>query len=151
MSVHTYYWGDWHRDSVLGPERAARISPAQSALERGIVYTSHNDAPVTPPNSRMILYSQVNRMTRSGRVLGPDQRVTARQALEAITVSAARQLFEEERKGSIEPGKLADLVIVDRNPLTVPAGELKELQVLETIKEGETVWRRDAEATTAAR
>ncbi|WP_405241390.1 amidohydrolase [Lentisalinibacter salinarum] len=151
MSVHTFYWGDWHRDSVLGPERAARISPARSALERGIVYTSHNDAPVTPPNSRMILYSQVNRLTRSGQVLGAEQRVTARQALEAITSSAARQLFEEERKGTIEPGKLADLVIVDRNPLTIPPEELMELAVLETIKEGETIWRRGAETATAAR
>lgn len=151
MSVHTFYWGDWHRDSVLGPERAARISPARSALERGIVYTSHNDAPVTPPNSRMILYSQVNRLTRSGRVLGPEQRVTARQALEAITSSAARQLFEEARKGTIEAGKLADLVIVDRNPLTIPPEELMELTVLETLKEGETIWRRGAATATAAR
>ena len=143
MSVHTFYWGDWHRDSVLGPERAARISPAKSALERGIVYTSHNDAPVTPPNSRMILNSQVNRLTRSGRVLGPDQRVTARQALEAITVSAARQLFEEERKGSIEPGKLADLVIVDRNPLRIEPEALADIRVLETIKEGRTIWRNE--------
>jgi len=151
MSVHTFYWGDWHRDSVLGPGRAARISPARSALERGIVYTSHNDAPVTPPNSRMILYSQVNRLTRSGRVLGPEQRVTARQALEAITSSAARQLFEEARKGTIEAGKLADLVIVDRNPLTIPPEELMELTVLETIKEGETIWRQESAAATAAR
>lgn len=143
MTVHTFYWGDWHRDSVLGPERAARISPHRDALSRGMVVTSHNDAPVTLPNSRMILFSQVNRTTRSGAVLGPGQRVSTMEALRAITIHAAYQHFEEDRKGSLEPGKLADLVILDRNPLTIAPEALLGLEVVETIKEGATIFRAE--------
>jgi predicted amidohydrolase YtcJ len=142
FGMHTFYWGDWHRDSVLGPERAAFISPARAALERDLRYTQHHDAPVALPNSLAILATQVNRTTRSGQVLGPDQRVSAYDALRSITVNAAYQFFEEDRKGSIEAGKLADFVILDRNPLAVAPPALWDLQVLETIKEGETVYRR---------
>jgi predicted amidohydrolase YtcJ len=145
MTVHTFYWGDWHRDSVLGPERAARISPQKSALDRGMMFTSHNDAPVTLPNSQMILYSQVNRLTRSEQILGPDQRVGAMDAIRAITRNAAFQLFEEDRKGTLEVGKLADFVILDRNPLTIAPTELLNLKVLQTIKEGKAVYRADEE------
>jgi predicted amidohydrolase YtcJ len=143
FGMHTFYWGDWHRESVLGPERAAFISPAKAALDRGIVYTQHHDAPVALPNSIAILATQVNRTTRSGSVLGPDQRVSAMDAIRSITVNAAYQYFEDKHKGSIEPGKLADLVILDANPLAVAPEELWDLEVVETIKEGETVYRKD--------
>jgi predicted amidohydrolase YtcJ len=142
FGMHTFYWGDWHRDSVLGPERAAFISPAKAALDRGIVYTQHHDAPVALPSSVAILATQVNRTTRSGAVLGPDQRVSAWDALRSITINAAYQFFEEDRKGSIEEGKLADFVILDRDPLEIAPEELWDLIVLETIKEGKTVYRR---------
>ena len=142
FGMHTFYWGDWHRDSVLGPERAAFISPAKAALDRGLVYTQHHDAPVALPSSIAILATQVNRTTRSGEVLGPDQRVSSLDAIRSVTINAAYQYFEEGSKGSIEPGKLADLVILDRNPLGVDPGELFDLQVLETIKEGETIYTR---------
>lgn len=138
MSVHTFYWGDWHRDSVLGPDRAAGISPARSALERGLLYTNHNDAPVTLPNAQMILSSQVGRLTRSGQVLGEGERVTPLDALRSITVHAARQMFEEERRGTIEVGKVADFVVLDRDPRALSALELRGLKVLETIKDGVT-------------
>ncbi len=141
FGMHTYYWGDWHRDSVLGPERASRISPAASALKRGIPFTQHHDAPVALPSSIMILFSQVNRVTRSGQALGPDQRVSAMDAIRSITINAAYQSFEERTKGSIEPGKLADLVILDRNPLTVDPMTIKDIRVVETIKEGRTIYR----------
>ena len=141
FGIHTYYWGDWHRDSVLGPERAARISPAASALKRGMIYTQHHDAPVVPPSSIMILACQVNRTTRSGQVLGPEQRVSVMDALKSITINAAYQYFEEKTKGSLEPGKLADLVILDKNPLKVDPMAIKDIKVLETIKEGETIYK----------
>jgi hypothetical protein len=141
FGMHTYYWGDWHRDSVLGPERAARISPAASALRRGIPFTQHHDAPVALPSAIMVLFSQVNRVTRSGEVLGPEQRVSAMDAIKSITIHAARQYFEEKTKGSLEPGKLADLVILDRNPLTVDPMSIKDIRVVETIKEGRTIYR----------
>jgi predicted amidohydrolase YtcJ len=143
FGMHTFYWGDWHRESVLGPERAAFISPAKAALDRGIVYTQHHDAPVALPSSIMILATQVNRTTRSGQVLGPDQRVSAMDAIRSTTINAAYQFFEEDRKGSIEPGKLADFVILDANPLKVPPETLFDLEVLETIKEGRTVYRQN--------
>ena len=143
FGMHTFYWGDWHRESVLGPERAAFISPAQAALDRGIRFTQHHDAPVALPNSIVILATQVNRTTRSGEVLGPDQRVSVMDAIRSITINAAYQYFEEARKGSIEPGKFADLVILDANPLEIAPEDLWDLEVVETIKEGETVFRKD--------
>ena len=141
MSVHTFYWGDWHRDSVLGEKRALRISPAKSALDRGMIYTSHNDAPVTLPNALMILSSQVNRTTRSGKILGKEQRVSVLEALKSITINAAYQYFEENIKGSIEPGKLADMVILDKNPLKIDSKDLTSIRILETIKEGKSIYR----------
>ena len=89
----------------------------------------------------MVLFSQVNRVTRSGEVLGPEQRVSAMDAIRSITIHAAHPYFEEGTKGSLEPGKLADLVILDRNPLTVDPMAIKDIKVVETIKEGRTIYR----------
>ncbi|GII04901.1 amidohydrolase [Planobispora takensis] len=139
FSMHTFYWGDWYRHTVLGEERAARISPAASARERGMVYTSHHDAPVALPDSMAILSSQVTRVTRSGHVLGPEQRLSPLEAVRATTIHAAHQYFEEAVKGSITVGKLADLVILTRNPLTVPPQEIRGIEVVQTIKEGRVV------------
>jgi predicted amidohydrolase YtcJ len=141
FSMHTYYWGDWYYDTVLGPSRAVDISPAQWALHRGMAYTSHHDAPVALPNSIAILSSQVTRVTRaSGRVLGETQRVSALDAVKSITINAARQYYEEDTKGSIEIGKLADLVILSHDPLKVAPEDLKDITIRETIKKGKTVY-----------
>lgn len=140
FGMHTFYWGDWHRDSVLGPERAARISPAASALKRGMIFTQHHDAPVALPSAIMIIASQVNRTTRSGKVLGPEQRVSVMNALKSITINAAYQYFEEKTKGSLESGKLADFVILDKNPLKVEPKGIKDIKVVETIKEGKSIY-----------
>lgn len=144
FSMHTYYWGDWHRDETLGEERANRISPTGSVLRRGMIFTQHHDAPVANPDALRILDATVNRTTRTGKVLGADQRVTPYEALKSITEWAAYQYFDEDIKGTIAEGKLADLVILDQNPLKVAPQNLHRLQVLETIKEGETVYKRDA-------
>lgn len=140
---HVYYWGDYHYESVLGPERASRISPLKSALNHGISFTLHQDSPVVPPDVIASIHNAVNRQTRSGRILGAEQRITVKEALRAVTIGGAYQIFEEGRKGSIAPGKVADLVVLDRNPLQVPVGELKEIKVLETIKDGAVVFRTD--------
>ncbi|MGW3183959.1 amidohydrolase [Kitasatospora sp. NPDC001119] len=148
FSMHTYYWGDWYRKTVLGPERAATISPARWAVDRGMVYTSHHDAPVALPNSIAILSSQVTRRTRTDQVvLGPEQCVSALDAVKSITIHAAHQYFEQDRKGSIEVGKLADLVILSANPLTVPPEEIKDIAVAETIKKGTTIHPATAAGT----
>ncbi len=141
--MHTFYWGDWH-SQIIGPEKAAFTSPMRAALDLGMTPTSHTDAPVALPNLMMILWTTVNRVTRSGKVLGPDQRISPYEALKAITIWGAYQHFEEDRKGSLSEGKLADMVILDRNPLKVDPMVLKDIQVLETIKEGRTVFRKEA-------
>lgn len=142
FSTHTYLWGDWHYSSVFGPERASFISPANSALKAGIIFTIHHDAPVTPPDLITAVYAAVNRKTRSGRILGPNERITTLQALKAITINAAYQLQEEKIKGSIKEGKLADFVILDQNPLTMDPEKIRGLTVLETIKEDIPVYIR---------
>ncbi|TDX10507.1 amidohydrolase [Flavobacterium sp. S87F.05.LMB.W.Kidney.N] len=144
FGMHTYYWGDWHRDETLGKERAYRISPAGTALKKGMIFTQHHDAPVALPNSIMILYSVVNRISRSGDVIGPEERISAYDALRSITIWAAYQYFEENNKGSLKKGKLADLVILDKNPIKINPLNIKDIQVVETIKEGKTVFKNTA-------
>jgi|TARA_B110000908_G_scaffold109415_1_gene128347 predicted amidohydrolase YtcJ len=140
--AHTFYWGDWHRDSVFGAERASRISPLQSTVKRNMPYTTHNDTPIVPPDMMRLLWSGVNRVTRSGKLLGPDQRITPLEALKSMTINAAYQFFEENDKGSIEVGKLADLTVLSANPLKVDAMTIKDIRIEETIKEGKTVYHR---------
>ena len=140
--AHTFYWGDWHRDSVLGQERASRISPLKSTLDRNMLFTTHTDTPVVPAHMMHLIWTAVNRVTRSGQVLGEAQRISPLEALKSITINAAYQYFEEQSKGSIEPGKLADLVVLSENPLKVEPMDIKDIQVLETIKTGKTVYRR---------
>jgi predicted amidohydrolase YtcJ len=143
--MHTYYWGDYHRDSVLGPERAPNISPTGWVLKRGVMFGSHHDAPVALPDSMRILSATVTRRTRTGKVLGPEQRVPVATALKALTIWPAWQHFEEKTKGSIEVGKLADLVILSDNPLTIDEDKLADIKVLETIKNGKSVYKRPVE------
>lgn len=146
--MHTYYWGDWHRDSVLGPERAQNISPTRWVLDAGMKFTSHHDAPVVFPDALRVLDATVNRTTRSGQVLGPEQRVTPLEALKALTLWAAEQYGELDSKGSIEAGKRADLVVLSGNPLTIAHAELHSLKVLQTIKDSQVVY--DAAGDTAS-
>lgn len=143
FSAHTFYWGDWHRDSVLGVERAERISPMRSAGRRGIPFTVHNDAPIVPPDMVRLLWASVNRRTRSGDILGPQQRIDVLTALRAMTSHAAFQTFEEDEKGTLEVGKLADLVVLSANPLEMAPEELLGLEVVETFSRGRSVYRAD--------
>ncbi len=138
--MHTFYWGDWHMNSVLGKERAENISPTGWARDLGMIYTSHHDSPVALPNSMRVYSATVNRVSRTGQVLGPKQRVSALDGLKAQTLWAATQYKEERTKGSLEVGKLADLVILSDNPLTAKPETLADIQVLETIKEGQTIY-----------
>lgn len=141
FSLHTYYWGDWHREETLGVERANRISPTGSALRKGILFTEHHDAPVIPPRSMMTLDTTVNRVTRSGKILGAEQRVSPYIALKSLTDWAAYQYFEENSKGTLSKGKLADFVILSDNPLTIPSNKIKDVQILATYKEGQQIYQ----------
>ena len=138
--MHTFYWGDWHRDSVAGIERAQNISPTGWLLNRDIKFSIHSDAPVTFPNSMRILDSAVNRTTRSGAVLGAEQRLRPMDALKAMTIWPAYQHFEEESKGSLEAGKQADMVILDQNPLSIDPTKIATINVVETIKRDVSVY-----------
>jgi predicted amidohydrolase YtcJ len=141
--MHTFYWGDWHRDHTVGPVNAQNISPTGWARERGMMFGSHHDAPVAFPDSMRILSATVTRRTRSGDILGPDQRVDVMTALKAMTIWPAWQHFEENDKGSIERGKLADFVILSDNPMTVDPDKLAELQVRVTIKDDKVIYDAD--------
>lgn len=131
--VHTYYWGDRHRDIFLGPCRARRISPLQSALNRGIKFTNHNDTFVTPIDPLLSVWSAVNRLTSSGKVLGEEQRINVLDALRSVTIWAAYQFNEEKIKGSLEPGKYADMAVLGENPLTVAPERLRDIPVKATL------------------
>jgi predicted amidohydrolase YtcJ/putative hemolysin len=138
--MHTFYWGDWHRDRTVGPVAADNISPTGWVRERGMMFSSHHDAPVAFPDAMRILDATVTRRSRSGDIIGPDQRVDVITALKALTIWPAFQHFEESRKGSLEPGKLADLVILTDDPTAIDPDTLDTIKVAETIKEGETIY-----------
>ena len=141
-AVHPFFWGDWHRLS-FGDERASFISPLRAALDRGIPITIHNDSPVVPPDIMRLVSIAVNRETRSGYVLGPDQRVDVMEALHAVTLGAAYQYFEENEKGSLEAGKRADFVILAQDPRIVESEALADIDIVETISRGMSIYRRD--------
>jgi predicted amidohydrolase YtcJ len=136
FSTHTFFWGDWHRDSVFGEERAMRISPTKSSLDRSMPFTVHNDAPVVPPDMIRLLWSTTNRKTRSGKVLGEEQKISTYAALEAMTINAAYQHFEDDIKGTIEVGKQADLVVLSEDPLSIHPEKLLNVKVVATYSKG---------------
>ena len=140
FSAHTYYWGDRHAAIFMGPERAANMSPARWALEAGVRFSSHLDTPVTPMLPLQAVWSQVERQSTGGAVIGPDQRIDRLSALRAVTINAAWQVFMDDIIGSIEPGKQADLVVLSDNPLTAP--DIRSLKVDRTIIAGATVYKR---------
>jgi predicted amidohydrolase YtcJ len=138
---HTFFWGDVHVRN-LGKDRAWFESPTGSALKKGIVFTNHTDFGVTPLSQLFLLYTSVNRVSRSGQIIGPEQRLTPAQGLRAITINGAYEYFEEKEKGSLEKGKIADLVILSDDPTTIDPAKIKDIQVLETIKEGKTIYKK---------
>jgi predicted amidohydrolase YtcJ len=148
--MHTFYWGDWHRDQTVGPAVAENISPTGWCVTREMKFTSHHDAPVAFPNSMRVLDATVTRRSRSGDIIGPAQRVDVITGLKAMTLWPAFQHFEEQRKGSIEVGKLADLVVLSADPTAIDAETIDQIKVMSTIKEGQTIYARPADADKAA-
>jgi predicted amidohydrolase YtcJ len=146
---HTFFFSAAHIAN-RGLKQASYISPMRDAIDLGIKPTNHTDFNVVPIDQMFVLWSAVNRKDRNGKVIGPDQRITAQEALEAITINAAYQAFEEDQKGSIEVGKLADLVVLDANPLTVDPDAIKDISVTRTVKEGKTVFATAQLANPAA-
>ena len=139
--LHTFYWGDWHKQ-IIGDELGNKISPTRTALNKGLRVTIHTDAPVALPNLMRMVGITVERKSRSGKIIGAGEKLTPYEALKGITEWSAYQHFEENKKGTIENGKLADLVILDKNPLKIAEKDIKDIVVLETIKEGISVYKK---------
>ena len=140
--MHTFYWGDWHKE-IIGDSLGNKISPTRTALNKGLKITIHTDAPVALPNLMRVIWTATNRVSRSGKIIGEKERLTPYEALKCITEWSAYQHFEEDRKGTIEVGKLADLVILNENPLKSELDDIKDILVMETIKEGVNVYKKE--------
>lgn len=140
FSNHAWYWGDVHRTN-FSADLVDFISPLRSARAAGLTPSNHSDYSVTPLDTRFMLWTSMARVSPTGIVSGPDERIDAYAALQSLTTGPAWQIFEEGRKGRIKAGLLADFVILDRNPLTTPVDDIKGIKVRETIKEGRSVWR----------
>lgn len=138
---HVYFWGDIHLQN-LGLERGSYISPVRDAINRGVVVNFHQDTPVTKPNMLHSIWCAVNRISRNGVEIGKEQRISVYEALKAVTINAAYEYFEENEKGSLEVGKRADMVILSDSPLKVDIKQIRNICVLETIKDGEVVFKR---------
>ena len=139
--AHIYYWGDKHYSEILGPERSQNISPARWAEEAGVRFTIHNDAAVTPTKPLHLIHTAVNRKTLSGRTLGEAQRISVETALRAHTIDAAWQVFQETERGSLEVGKIADFVFLNKNPIEF-SDTIDEIKVNKTYRSGKIVWKR---------
>jgi predicted amidohydrolase YtcJ len=144
-TLHTFYFAEAHLAN-RGKEQAMYISPMRDAIDAGLRPTNHTDFVVAPLDQMMMLWSAVNRVSRAGVEIGPDQRVTAFEGLKAMTEWVAEQYDEQATKGTLETGKLADLVILDKDPLKVAPMAIKEIKVVETIKEGVTIYPAAAQS-----
>ena len=140
-TLHTYYFAEAHIAN-RGREQALYISPMRDAIDKGLLPTNHTDFVVAPLDQMFMMWSAVNRRSRAGEEIGANQRVTPLEALKAMTINGAKQYGEQSSKGSLEVGKLADLVVLDQNPLKVEAMKIKEVKVVETIKEGRTIFKQ---------
>ena len=140
FNLHVYYWGARHRDRFLGSRRGARISPLRSARERGIKFVGHSDWLVTPVDPLFNVHVAVNRETREGDVLGPEECIDAESALRMMTIDGAHLAFEEDEKGTITPGKL---VLLSDDPLAVDGAAIDDIEVDATIVGGKIVYDRE--------
>jgi hypothetical protein len=141
-TLHTYYFYEAHLKN-RGFEQAQYISPVRDAIDLGMRPTNHTDFVVAPLDQMMMLWSAVNRISRAGAEVGISQSITPYEGLQTMTLYVAEQFDEADVKGSLEVGKLADLVILDKDPLKVPATEIKDIAIIETLKEGVSVYKNN--------
>ncbi len=132
--AHVYYWGDVHLKN-FGIKRASRISPVKESVDNNMIFTLHQDSPIIRPNMLETIWCAVKRQTKSGKILGKDERISVYDALKGVTINAAYSYFEEEKKGSIEEGKKAQFVVLDKNILEVPVDEIPSIKILNTIND----------------
>jgi predicted amidohydrolase YtcJ len=137
---HIYYYGEALRDEIIGPERAGLLMPFGSAMQMGHRNSLHNDSPMYPAEPFKLMRTAVTRQTRKGEVIGADQAVSVGDAIKSLTIDAAWQMFMEEKVGSLEVGKLADLAVLSENPLTTDPGKLDQIRVIRTYIDGQPAW-----------
>jgi predicted amidohydrolase YtcJ len=139
---HVHFWGVWMRDRVFGPERVQHLVRCRSVEQEGVGFSLHSDFMVTDPDPLHMIEMAVTRRTwkEPDFVLNPDERVSVESAIRAMTSEAAWQLFSEHEIGSLEVGKLADMVVLDQDPRTVPVDTIRNIRVLETWMDGQKVF-----------
>ncbi|ENZ03060.1 hypothetical protein HMPREF1092_00246 [Clostridium thermobutyricum] len=142
FTAHSYFWGDIHIKN-FGLERASKISPAKSALNIDLTFTFHQDTPVLMPDMFRTIWCSVNRITLNGVTIGEDEKISVLDSIKAVTINAAKQYFEDDKKGSLEKGKFADMIIIDKNPFEINPIDLYKIKILETIKSGEVLYKAD--------
>lgn len=140
---HVYYFGDRHRDRFLGPDRVTHLDPIGSAIQAGIKPLLHSDCPVTPVNPLFCIQNAIDRVTSSGKVLTETEKVAAREAISMMTVNAAYGAFEENVKGSLQVGKLGDLVVLNYDPFREAAHELGQIESAATVVGGQVMYQTD--------
>ncbi len=138
--AHTYFWGDTHIKNT--GDRAYKISPLCSSLKRGVIFTLHQDTPVLPPDMLKTIWCAVNRITSAGVKLGEEECVSVYEAIKAVTFNSAYQYFEEDKKGSIEVGKLANFVVLSENPFEIDTILIDKIKVLATYKDGNLIYKQ---------
>ncbi|NUR88925.1 MAG: amidohydrolase [Nonomuraea sp.] len=136
---HLYYWGEVLADDLFGAEVADRWAPVGTAMRTGMRVSLHNDSPVTPVEPLRNIAVAATRLSRRGRRYGAHEAIGVEQAIRAQTIDAAYQLFADDIAGSLEPGKYADLVVLESDPREVPPEEIGDLRVLATFLAGSQV------------
>ena len=136
FSNHIYYFGDQHAEITIGPDRAERMDGCRTALDHGIPLAVHSDAPITPMGPLTCAWAAVNRLTESGKILGPNERISVAEALHAITLGPAYTLKMDGEVGSVETGKWADFVVLDEDPTIVDSTKIKDISIWGTVLGG---------------
>jgi predicted amidohydrolase YtcJ len=135
---HVHYWGSAFDNFILGPERAKRIDPTADFKRAGGKFTLHSDTPVSNVGPLNYITEAVTRVWQlpPKKVLGPTQTITVDDAIRAVTIDAAYQIFADDKVGSLEVGKQADFVVLEKNPRTTPAPDIRNIKVKETWLDG---------------
>ena len=133
---HIWYYGDMHYQWVMGPERALGMEKTGTARDLGIPFAIHSDPATTPLGPLNLMWGAVNRLTPSGRQFAVEEKLTPREALEAVTLGAAKVMKVDDRLGSIEAGKWADFTVLEQDPLSVDPMKIRDIVVWGTVLGG---------------